>query len=56
MGRKVGESMSIGLIIFVGIIYLFVAIDQLLKGNAGMSICYLSYAVAQIGWYMLAVK
>jgi hypothetical protein len=58
MGCEVGKSliMSIGLIIFIGLIYLCVAIDQLLKGNAGMSICYLSYAVAQIGWYMLAVK
>jgi len=48
--------MSVGLIILVGLIYLYVAVDQFLKGNTGMSICYLSYAVAQVGWYWIAIK
>jgi len=48
--------MSVSLIILVGLIYLYVAVDQLLKGNLGMGICYLSYAVAQVGWYWIAVK
>ena len=43
--------MSVGLIILVGLIYLYVAVDQFIKGNPGMCICYLSYAVAQVGWY-----
>jgi hypothetical protein len=48
--------MSVGLIVLVGLIYLYVAVDQLIKGNPGMSICYMSYAVAQIGWYWIAAK
>lgn len=48
--------MSVGLIILVGLIYLYVAVDQFVKGNPGMCICYLSYAIAQIGWYWIAVK
>ena len=47
---------SVGLIILVGLIYLYVAVDQFVKGNPGMSICYLSYALAQVGWYWIAVK
>lgn len=48
--------MSASLIALVGVIYAYVGVEQFLKGNAGISICYISYAVAQVGWYILAVK
>lgn len=49
-------DMSAGLIALVGVIYAYVGVEQFFKGNLGISICYISYAIAQIGWYILAVK
>lgn len=48
--------MSSTLIALVGIIYAYVGVEQFFRGNLGISICYLAYAVAQVGWYILAVK
>jgi hypothetical protein len=48
--------MSAGLIALVGVIYAYVGVEQFLKGNLGIAICYIAYAVAQVGWYILAVK
>lgn len=48
--------MSAPLIALVGVIYAYVGVEQYFKGNMGISICYLAYAVAQVGWYILAVK
>jgi hypothetical protein len=48
--------MSGWLIILTGCIYLYVSIEQLLKGNAGMSIAYLGYSFSNIGLYLLASK
>lgn len=47
--------MSVGLIAITGVIYLGVALDQLLKGEHGMAVVYLGYAVANAG-FMFAVK
>lgn len=48
--------MSGWLIALVGLIYLYIAIEQAIKGNLGMFICYLGYAFANVGLYMLATK
>jgi len=48
--------MSLPLIVLVGLIYAYVGIEQALRGNSGISICYISYALAQVGWYIIAVK
>ena len=48
--------MSAWLIAFTGVIYLYVACEQLYKGNLGMFITYVGYAGANIGLYMLASK
>lgn len=48
--------MSAWLIAFTGCIYLYVSIEQLIKGNTGMFIAYLGYAFSNIGLYLLASK
>ena len=48
--------MSSTLIALVGIIYAYVGAEQAFKGNIGIAICYISYALAQIGWYIIAIK
>ena len=48
--------MSASLIALVGIIYAYVGAEQAYKGNLGIAICYISYALAQVGWYIIAVK
>ena len=48
--------MSASLIALVGVIYAYVGVEQAFKGNIGISICYISYAIAQVGWYIIAVK
>lgn len=46
--------MSAWLIAAVGLAYLYVCIEQALKGNTPMAICYFGYAVGNIGLYKLA--
>jgi hypothetical protein len=46
--------MSSWLIVLVGFIYLYIAIEQGIKGNIGMAICYFGYAFGNVGLYMLA--
>jgi hypothetical protein len=49
--------MSGWLIAFTGVIYLYVAIEQLYNHkNIGMFIAYLGYAFSNIGLYLLASK
>lgn len=48
--------MSANLIIITGIIYAYIAIEQAVKGNVGMCMCYAGYAFANVGLYMLATK
>lgn len=47
--------MSSWLIALTGLIYLYVAIEQGLKGNSGMSIAYVGYAFANWGLWKIAV-
>lgn len=46
--------MSGPLIALTGVIYLYVALDQFWRGNAGMGIAYLGYAFSNVGLYLLA--
>ena len=48
--------MSAWLIAFTGLVYLYVAIEQGLKGNIGILIEYIGYAFSNVGLYMLASK
>ena len=48
--------MSGFLIALTGLIYLYIAIEQAIKGHLGMFICYLGYAFANVGLYILASK
>jgi hypothetical protein len=48
--------MSSNLILFVGLIYLYVAIEQGIKGNLGMAIAFGGYAFSNVGLYLLAAK
>lgn len=48
--------MSANLIIVTGVIYAYIAVEQCLKGNVPMAICYICYAGANIGLYMMATK
>lgn len=46
--------MSHILIAITGCIYLFVACDQLAKGNNAMAITWFAYALANVGLWMAA--
>lgn len=46
--------MSGPLILITGLIYLYVSVDQYLKGNAGMGMAYAGYAFSNVGLFMLA--
>ena len=48
--------MSSWLIILTGAIYFYISMEQGLKGNVPMAICYICYAGANIGLYMMATK
>jgi len=48
--------MSSWLILLTGLIYLYIAIEQGVKGNYGMLIAYAGYAFSNVGLYMLATK
>ena len=44
--------MSQWLVAATGIAYLYVAIEQLVKGNTPMAIVYFGYALANVGLYV----
>ena len=46
--------MTITMLIAVAGVYLWVAVEQTIKGNAGMGVAYLGYALANIGMCFLA--
>ena len=45
--------MSGWLIALTGAIYAAVSVEQFMKNNAAMGICYLGYAVSNVGIYFL---
>lgn len=46
--------MSGWLIISVGIVYLIIAIEQYIKGNAGLAIAFAGYSFSNLGLWMAA--
>ncbi len=48
--------MSAWLIAVVGVVYTVVAIDLLLKGNVGLGVAFVGYALGNVGLYMEAAK
>lgn len=48
--------MSAHLIALTGAIYLYVSIEQGLRGNVAMAITYAAYAAANVGLWMMASK
>lgn len=48
--------MSSWLIILTGLIYFYIAIEQVCKGNPYMAIVYSGYAFSNVGLYFLASK
>ena len=48
--------MSAWLIAIVGVVYTVVAVDLLLKGNIGLGIAFIGYALGNVGLYMEAAK
>lgn len=48
--------MSSNLILFVGLIYLYVAVEQVMKGNTGMCIAFAGYAFSNVGLFLIAIK
>jgi hypothetical protein len=48
--------MSAWLIDVVGVVYTIVAIDLIVKGNTGLGIAFVGYALGNVGLYMEAAK
>jgi hypothetical protein len=48
--------MSAWLIAVVGIVYTVVAVDLLIKGNIGLGIAFVGYALGNVGLYLEASK
>jgi hypothetical protein len=48
--------MSAWLIIVVGLIYTYIGIEQVAKGNLPMAVVYIGYAFSNVGLYILASK
>jgi hypothetical protein len=48
--------MSAWLIAMVGVVYAVVAIDLIVKGNTGLGIAFIGYALGNVGLYMEAAK
>lgn len=46
--------MSRPLIVIVGLIYAYIAIEMAIKGGAGLSIMYAGYALGNVGLWILA--
>jgi hypothetical protein len=45
--------MSAPLIVFVGLVYSYIAVEQIYKGNVGAGLMYAGYAFSNIGLFML---
>jgi hypothetical protein len=47
-------KMSSTLIAIVGVVYAVVAVDLIIKGNTGLGIAFVGYALGNVGLYMEA--
>jgi hypothetical protein len=46
--------MSAWLIAFIGVVYLVVSVDLLVKGNIGLGIAFIGYSLGNVGLYLAA--
>lgn len=46
--------MAAPLIAFIGVVYLVVAVDLLIKGQTGLGIAFLGYSGGNVGLYLAA--
>ena len=46
----------LGVAVGVGVVYAVVAVDLLFKGNTGLGIAFIGYALGNVGLYMEAAK
>jgi hypothetical protein len=52
--RELGGILSSWLIAVVGLVYLYIGVEQYLKGNSPLGITFVGYAFSNIGLYMAA--
>jgi hypothetical protein len=48
--------MSSWLIATIGVVYLYIGVDLIAKGQVGMGIAYLGYSLGNVGLYMESIK
>jgi hypothetical protein len=48
--------MSANLIAMIGLVYAYISVELLWKGNYGLSIAFLGYAIGNVGLYLEALK
>jgi hypothetical protein len=48
--------MSSNLIIITGLIYIYICVEQAIKGDSGLACMYAGYAFANYGAYLIATK
>jgi hypothetical protein len=46
--------MSAWLIAVIGVVYLVVAVDLIIKGNIGLGIAFIGYSLGNVGLYIAA--
>lgn len=51
-----GDDMSAWLIAIIGVVYAVVAADLIIKGNIGLGIAFVGYAIGNVGLTMEAMK
>lgn len=49
-------SVSSWLIATIGFVYLYIGVDLIIKGQIGMGIAYLGYALGNVGLYIVATQ
>jgi hypothetical protein len=48
--------MSSWLIATIGVVYLYIGVDLIIRGQAGMGIAYLGYSLGNVGLYMESMR
>jgi hypothetical protein len=51
-----GGKMSAWLIAVIGVVYLIVSVDLLIKGQTGLGIAFIGYAIGNVGLTLAALK
>lgn len=54
--KNQGGKMSAWLIAVIGVVYLVVSVDLLIKGQTGLGIAFVGYALGNVGLTLAALK